>query len=532
MVQLRAPHGLEKDGIESPARVFWNLTTPALYEEAVRRREGLVAHDGPIVFHTGRHTGRSPKDKFVVRNAQSAGDVSWGATNQPFDPDSFDHLHRRMLRYLEGKELFVQNPHACADARYRLPIRVITETAYHSLFCRNMFIDAPEGVDSGESPEFTVIDVPSFHAIPEAEGTRSEVFIILNFERRLVLIGGTSYAGEIKKSIFSALNFLLPKKGVLSMHCSANYGATGDVALFFGLSGTGKTTLSTDPSRTLIGDDEHGWSDAGVFNFEGGSYAKTIRISEQAEPLIYDAALRFGTVLENVVIDPHTRRLDLNDASLTENTRAAFPLSYIPRVDLSGVGGHPKNIVFLTADAFGVLPPIARLNKEQAQYYFLSGYTAKVAGTEKGVTEPQPNFSTCFGAPFMVMHPTVYSRMLGEKLTRHGSKVWLVNTGWTGGPYGTGHRIDIASTRAMVRAALNGELDDVPCRCEPIFGLDVPERVPGVEDQILRPRDTWPNAEAYERQARRLASMFTENFSNNFAGHVSKEIAEAGPRAH
>jgi phosphoenolpyruvate carboxykinase (ATP) len=529
MVQVGTPHGLEREGIEHPRRVFWNTPTPALYEEAVRRREGIIAQSGPIVFHTGRHTGRSPKDKFIVRNPESAPDIAWGAVNQPIDADVFDRLHQRVLSYLDGRELFVQNPYACADPRYRLPIRVITETAYHSMFSRNMFIGAPEGLDTGVEPEFTVIDVPSFGAIPEVHGTRSDVFIILNFERRLVLIGGTSYAGEIKKSIFSALNYLLPKQNVLSMHCSANRGERGDVALFFGLSGTGKTTLSTDQERTLIGDDEHGWSDQGIFNFEGGSYAKTINISAEAEPLIYTATHRFGTVLENVVVDHSSRSLDLDDASLTENTRAAFPLSYIPRVDLSGVGDHPKTVVFLTADAFGVLPPIARLSREQAEYYFLSGYTAKVAGTEKGVTEPLPNFSTCFGAPFMVMHPTVYSRMLGERLERHGSAVWLINTGWTGGPYGVGHRIDIAGTRAMVRAALNGELDDAPMRRDPIFGLDVPRHVPGVPDEVLDPRGTWTDHDAYEAQARKLAAMFEENFTANFAGHVSPAIAAAGP---
>jgi phosphoenolpyruvate carboxykinase (ATP) len=529
MVQVGTPHGLEREGIEHPRRVFWNTPTPALYEEAVRRREGIIAQSGPIVFHTGRHTGRSPKDKFIVRNPESAPDIAWGAVNQPIDADVFDRLHQRVLSYLDGRELFVQNPYACADPRYRLPIRVITETAYHSMFSRNMFIGAPEGLDTGVEPEFTVIDVPSFGAIPEVHGTRSDVFIILNFERRLVLIGGTSYAGEIKKSIFSALNYLLPKQNVLSMHCSANRGERGDVALFFGLSGTGKTTLSTDQERTLIGDDEHGWSDQGIFNFEGGSYAKTINISAEAEPLIYTATHRFGTVLENVVVDHSSRSLDLDDASLTENTRAAFPLSYIPRVDLSGVGDHPKTVVFLTADAFGVLPPIARLSREQAEYYFLSGYTAKVAGTEKGVTEPLPNFSTCFGAPFMVMHPTVYSRMLGERLEQHGSAVWLINTGWTGGPYGVGHRIDIAGTRAMVRAALNGELDDAPMRRDPIFRLDVPRHVPGVPAEVLDPRGTWTDHDAYEAQARKLAAMFEENFTANFAGHVSPAIAAAGP---
>ena len=529
MVQLGNRHGLEEIGIENPETVYWNLTTPALYEQAVRRREGLIAKDGPIVFHTGRHTGRSPKDKYVVRNPESEGDIWWGATNQPIDEDRFEALRRRMLRYLDGKEIFVQQPYAVADSEYRMPVRIVTEMAYHSLFARNMFINAPDGVQRDTEPQFTVIDVPSFIADPEQDGTRSEVFIMLNFEQRQVLVGGTSYAGEIKKSIFTVLNYMLPKQGVLSMHCSSNYGPKGDVALFFGLSGTGKTTLSTDPERTLIGDDEHGWSDRGVFNFEGGSYAKTIRISAEAEPLIYSAVHQFGTVLENVVIDPHTRELDLDDDSLTENTRAAFPLSYIPRVDLRGVGGHPKNIVFLTADAFGVLPPISCLTRQQAQYYFLSGYTAKLAGTEKGVTEPQPNFSTCFGAPFMVLPPTTYASMLGERLQKHGSKVWLINTGWTGGPYGTGSRISIDDTRAMVRAALNGELDDVPTHTDPIFGLHVPEHVQGVDSSILQPQNTWPDPQAYEQQARKLAGMFADNFSTNFSDHVASEIATAGP---
>jgi phosphoenolpyruvate carboxykinase (ATP) len=529
MVQLRTPHGLEAHGIDNPERVFWNLTTPALYEKAVRRHEGLIALQGPIDFHTGRHTGRSPKDKYIVRERSSQDDVWWGPINQPIEADVFDALHWRMMKHLDGVELFVQEPYAVADPRYRLPVRVVSEMAYHSLFARNMFIGAPSNVRSPEEPGFTVIDVPSFVASAERDGTRSDVFILVSFERRMVLIGGTSYAGEIKKSIFTVLNYLLPQQGVLSMHCSANHGRNDDVALFFGLSGTGKTTLSTDPERILIGDDEHGWSDGGVFNFEGGSYAKTIRISAEAEPLIYAATHRFGTVLENVVIDPHTRELDLDDSSLTENTRAAFPLSFVPGVDLSGMAGHPRNVVFLTADAFGVLPPIARLTADQAQYYFLSGYTAKVAGTEKGVTEPQPNFSTCFAAPFLVLPPTTYARMLGEKLARHGSTVWLINTGWTGGPYGTGSRIDIAHTRAMVHAALDGSLASIPYYRDENFGLSVPEHVPGVEDDVLRPRDTWQDTDAYDRQAGRLAGMFAENFARNFAGQVPASVEAAGP---
>ncbi len=531
MVQIGTPSGLERSGIENPGQIHWNLTIPALYEAAIRRAEGRIAQGGPIVFQTGRHTGRSPKDKFVVQERSTQDDIWWGPINQPFPPERFEALRVRMMKHLEGKELFVQEPYAVADKTYRLPVRIVTEMAYHSLFSRNMFIGAPEGIETDSSPEFTVIDAPSFAADPLRDGTRSDVVIVLNFERRLILIGGTSYAGEIKKSIFTVLNYALPKQGVLSMHCSANVGPSGDVALFFGLSGTGKTTLSTDPERTLIGDDEHGWSDEGIFNFEGGSYAKTIRISAEAEPLIYAATNRFGTVLENVVIDPNTRELDLDDASLTENTRAAFPLSYIPRVEPSGKGTHPKTIIFLTADAFGVLPPISKLTPEQAQYYFLSGYTAKIAGTEKGITEPQPNFSTCFGAPFMVWHPTVYARMLGERLRRHGSSVWLINTGWTGGPYGTGSRIDIEHTRSMVRAALNGSLRDVPTHQEPYFGLHVPEMVPGVDPEILQPKNTWQDSDGYDRQANALAAMFAANFAENFEGSVSEEIAAAGPRA-
>jgi phosphoenolpyruvate carboxykinase (ATP) len=531
MVQLRSRHGLEGHGIENPEVVNWNLTAPALYEKAVRRHEGLIAQAGPIVFHTGRHTGRSPRDKYIVRSPESEDTIWWGSVNQPIEREQFERIHQRMLAYMNGMELFVQNPYAVADARYRMPIRVITEMAYHSLFSRHMFIGSPNGVQTDVEPAFTIIDLPTFVARPDQEGTRSDVFIFLNLEQRLILIGGTSYAGEIKKGIFTVLNYTLPVQGILSMHCSANHGPGGDVALFFGLSGTGKTTLSTDPQRTLIGDDEHGWSDDGIFNFEGGSYAKTIRISAQAEPLIWNAVHRFGTVLENVVIDPHTRSLDLDDDSLTENTRAAFPLSYIPGVDASGVGGHPQNVVFLTADAFGVLPPIARLTSEQAQYYFLSGYTAKVAGTEKGVTEPQPNFSTCFGAPFLPLPPVVYARMLGERLEKHNSTVWLINTGWTGGPYGTGSRIDIADTRAMVHAALNGDLDGLPYFRDDFFGLFVPEHVPGIRQESLRPRSTWQDQDAYVVQARKLAAMFEENFRKNFVDSVAASIAAAGPHS-
>jgi len=522
--------GLEAHGITNVARVYWNQSVPALYEEAVRRREGLISAEGPIVCRTGQHTGRSPNDKFIVREPSSADRVWWSKVNRPIEPKYFDALHQRMLSYVEGRELFVQDCYAGADARYRLPVRVITEQAWHSLFARHMFIDIPGSTGlPAHTPEFTVIDMPGLHAEPAHHGTNSDVFIVLNFARKLVLIGGTSYAGEIKKSIFTVMNYLLPLRQVLSMHCSANVGAAGDVALFFGLSGTGKTTLSSDPERGLIGDDEHGWSDEGVFNIEGGCYAKMIRLSAEAEPQIYDTTRRFGTVLENVKMDAATRRLDLDDDSLTENTRGAYPLEFIDNALPSGQAGHPRNVVMLTADAFGVLPPIARLTPDGAMYHFLSGYTAKVAGTEKGVTEPKATFSTCFGAPFMVLHPTVYARFLGERIAQHGARVWLVNTGWTGGPYGVGSRMKIAHTRAMIRAALAGALDGVPYENDPLFNLDVPQSCPGVPAEVLRPRATWPDAAAYDAQARKLAGMFADNFKA-FEDDAAPAVKAAGPR--
>ncbi len=519
--------GLEREGIRTD-RVKWNLATPALYEEAVRRNEGILAAHGPLACRTGQHTGRSPNDKFVVREPSSEAEIAWGPINQPMDPAHWDALRLDFLASLRGRELYVLDAFAGADREYRLPIRIITEYAWHSLFCRNLFIVDPQG-SAAHAPEFTVIDAPSFKADPRRHGTRSEVVIALNFAEKLVLIGGTSYAGEMKKSIFSVLNYLLPIRGVLSMHCSANIGPDGDVALFFGLSGTGKTTLSSDAERRLIGDDEHGWSDRGVFNFEGGCYAKTIRLSAEAEPQIFATTRRFGTVLENVVVDPETRVLDLDDDRFTENTRAAYPIEFIENAVPSGLGGHPRNIVMLTADAFGVLPPISRLTPEGAMYHFLSGYTAKVAGTEKGVTEPRPIFSTCFGAPFLPLPPGRYARMLGEKIARHRARVWLVNTGWTGGPYGTGARMKIAFTRAMIRAALAGALDDVPYENDPLFNLDVPTACPGVPSDVLQPRRTWPDAAAYDRQAEKLARMFAENFKA-FEGEVTSAVKAAGPR--
>ena len=522
--------GLEGHGIQNVERVYWNLSVPALYEEAVRRREALMAAEGPLVCRTGQHTGRSPNDKFIVREPSSEDRVWWSKVNRPIEPQLFDALHQRMLHYVEGRELFVQDCHAGADPRYRLRVRIITEHAWHSLFAKHMFIDVPDASGRpAHTPEFTVIDMPGLHADPAANGTNSEVFILLHFAKKLVLIGGTSYAGEIKKSIFTVMNYLLPLRGVLSMHCSANVGVQGDVALFFGLSGTGKTTLSSDPQRNLIGDDEHGWSEDGVFNIEGGCYAKMIRLSAEAEPQIYAVTKRFGPVLENVKMDANSRQLDLDDDSLTENTRGAYPLDYVENSVDSGQGGHPRNIVMLTADAFGVLPPIARLSPAGAMYHFLSGYTAKVAGTEKGVTEPRAAFSTCFGAPFMVLHPTVYAKFLGEKIARHDARVWLVNTGWTGGPYGVGTRMKIAHTRAMICAALAGELDRVAYDTHPVFNLDVPRACPGVPPEVLRPRTTWKDQVAYDEQAHKLARMFIENFAT-FEHDSAPDIKAAGPR--
>ena len=499
-------------GINNVGTIYHNLSTPRLYEEAIRRREGRLAHLGPLVVRTGQHTGRSPNDKFIVRDSVSEDKVWWGEVNKEISQEKFDGLYRRMLAYLQGRDLFVQDLYAGAEPAYRLNVRVINETAWHNLFARTMFI-RPRHEDLAEfEPGFIVIHAPNFHAIPEIDGTRSEVFVVIDFAKRLVLIGGTQYAGEIKKSVFTVMNFLLPQQGVLSMHASANIGREGDTAIFFGLSGTGKTTLSADPQRTLIGDDEHGWSDGGVFNFEGGCYAKVIKLSKEAEPEIYETTRRFGTILENVGFNSETGVLDLDDMSLTENTRAAYPISHIPNATREGGGGQPSNIIMLTADAFGVLPPIARLTPEQAMYHFISGYTAKVAGTEKGVTEPTATFSACFGAPFMALSPTVYAGLLGEKIKRHKVRVWLVNTGWTGGPYGEGQRMKIGYTRAMVRAALAGELDRVETRTDAFFGLDVPASVPGVPSEVLDPRHTWADKMAYDRQAEKLLRMFEANF--------------------
>jgi phosphoenolpyruvate carboxykinase (ATP) len=505
----------------------WNLSPAGLYEEAVRRGEGQIAAHGPLVCRTGHHTGRSPNDKFIVRDPEADRHVAWGGVNRPMSEAHFSTLRDDLVASLDGTELFVQDCYAGADADYRLPIRVITQYAWHSLFARNLFIAGPNG-DTGHAPEFTIIDAPGFRATPSRHGSASDVVIALSFAERLVLIGGTSYAGEIKKSVFTILNYLLPLRGVLSMHCSANIGTAGDVALFFGLSGTGKTTLSSDPERRLIGDDEHGWSDRGVFNFEGGCYAKTIRLSPEAEPQIFATTRRFGTVLENVAVDEASRELDLNADCFTENTRAAYPISFIDNAEPSGQGGHPTNIVMLTADAFGVLPPISRLTPEGAMYHFLSGYTAKVAGTEKGVTEPRATFSTCFGAPFLPLAPSRYAAMLGERIARHRAHVWLVNTGWTGGPHGVGSRMSIRFTRAMIRAALAGDLDAVPYHTDPVFNVAVPASCPGVPPEVLQPRATWSDPAAYDRQAARLAQMFADNF-RTFERDVTATVCAAGP---
>jgi phosphoenolpyruvate carboxykinase (ATP) len=528
--QVERARGLEAVGILRSGPVHWNLSAPVLTEVALQRREGQLAVEGPLVCRTGHHTGRSPNDKFFVREPSSEPHINWGELNRGINGSQFDVLHRDLVAYLENKELYVLDAWAGADPEYRLPIRVVSELAWHNLFARNMFLPENDPLKRAEHvPQFTVITVPGFKADPARHGSRSDCFIYVHFGKQLVLIGGTSYAGETKKSIFTILNYLLPRKGVLSMHCSANVGKEGDTALFFGLSGTGKTTLSSDPVRMLLGDDEHGWSDRGVFNFEGGCYAKVIKLSAEAEPQIYATTRRFGTLLENVVMDPDTRVLNLDDASLTENTRGSYPLSFVDNAILTGQAGHPRNIVMLTADAYGVLPPIARLTPQRAMYHFLSGYTARVAGTEKGVTEPKAVFSTCFGAPFLPLNPSVYAQMLGKKIAQHNARVWLVNTGWTGGPYGVGSRMKITYTRAMINAALAGQLDNVSYRTDPQFNIDVPQTCPGVPERVLDPRSTWTDAQAYDNQAKKLAAMFVDNF-RQFEKDVTPEVKEAGPK--
>ncbi len=521
--------GLAQQGLAPTGKVHWNLIAPELVEAAIRRGEGRLAAMGPFVAVTSPHTGRSPNDKFVVREPTSEADVDWGKVNQPMEPAHYDALLADVRAYLNGlPELFVQDLYCGADPASRLSVRYVLPNAWHGSFVRNMFIRPSLEDLATFAPNFTVYHAPEFQADPAKHGTRTGTFIVLNLAERTILIGGTRYAGELKKSMFTVMNYLLPKRGQLSMHCSANIGPNGDSALYFGLSGTGKTTLSADPDRSLIGDDEHGWSDEGIFNFEGGCYAKAINLSAEQEPDIYATTRLFGTVLENVVLDDNTREVQFEDQSITENTRVSYPLHYIPNYVKSGRGGHPKHVVFLTADAFGVLPPISRLTPEQAMFYFLSGYTAKVAGTERGVTEPQATFSACFGAVFLVWHPTYYAEMLGKLLQKHGSQVWLVNTGWSGGAYGVGKRMKLSYTRAMVRAAVAGSLNSTPTATHPIFGLHMPTDIAGVPHEVLDPRKTWSDPSAYDAQAEKLAEMFRANIGK-FGDAVAPEIIAAGP---
>ncbi|WP_396214860.1 phosphoenolpyruvate carboxykinase (ATP) [Gemmatimonas sp.] len=523
--------GLAPQGITPKGKVHWNYVAPELIESAIRRNEGTLADMGPFVAVTSPHTGRSPNDKFVVREAASEADVDWGKVNQPISAEHWATLKADVQQYLNGlDELFVQDLYCGADPATRLSVRYVLPNAWHASFVRNMFIRPDIAELATFAPTFTVYHAPEMQADPARHGTRTGTFIVLNLAERAILIGGTRYAGELKKSMFTVMHYLLPKQDVLSMHCSANIGPAGDTALFFGLSGTGKTTLSADPERNLIGDDEHGWSANGTFNFEGGCYAKAINLSAEGEPDIYATTQMFGTILENVVLNAPSRTVDFANQSITENTRASYPLHYIKNHVPSGRGGHPKNVVFLTADAFGVLPPIAKLTPEQAMYYFLSGYTAKVAGTERGVTEPQATFSACFGAVFLVWHPTKYAEMLGELLKQHGSQVWLVNTGWSGGAYGTGKRMKLGYTRAMVRAALDGSLATAEFNADPIFGLHLPKSVAGVPDEVLNPRGTWANGAEYDTQATKLAGMFRENIKK-FGDAVSPAILAAGPKS-
>ncbi len=520
-------HGLEHHGLRNIDVAYWNLGAAQLLEHAVARREGSFAANGSFVVQTGQFTGRSPKDKFVVRDEITDSTVQWGAVNQPLSEESFDRLYSRMLAFWQGREVYAHDCFVGADPGYTLPLRVVCQFAWHNLFARQLFIRPDPDLTESHIPEFTILFAPDFQANPAEDGTNSETCIALNFKKRVVLICGTSYAGEMKKSAFTIMNYLLPGRGVFPMHCSANMGPAGDVALFFGLSGTGKTTLSADPTRRLIGDDEHGWSDNGVFNFEGGCYAKCIRLSQKQEPQIWNA-IRFGTVLENVVMDAATRLLDFDSVEITENTRAAYPLDFIDNALIPSVGGHPNHVIFLTADAFGVLPPISKLTPEQAMYHFVSGYTAKVAGTERGLSdEPQATFSACFGAPFLPRPAATYASLLGEKLRRHGAQCWLVNTGWVGGPFGVGERMKLAYTRAMLNAALSGALKDVPTEQHPIFRMAVPKSCPGVPSQFLDARGMWADKDAYDRAARDLAARFIQNFEK--FPLVSREVAEAAP---
>ncbi len=522
--------GLDKHGIKGARAAYWNLAAPSLYEESIKRGEGLLAPGGALVVETGEYTGRSPKDKFIVEEATSCDNIWWGAVNQSISEAHFAGIRQKILDYYVDRDLFIQDSYAGADPDYRMNVRVITETAWHALFTRNMFIQPAAEALASFDPTFTILHAPGLNVDPADDGTNSDICVIANFAAREVLITGSWYAGEIKKSVFSILNYLLPAQGVMPMHCSANIGDRGDAAVFFGLSGTGKTTLSADGSRILVGDDEHGWSDNGIFNFEGGCYAKAINLSEEAEPEIYATTRRFGSVLENVVIDPVTRALDFESQELTENTRVSYPIEFIPNISETLTAGHPEHVVMLTADAFGVLPPISRMTPDQAMYHFLSGYTARVAGTERGVTEPEATFSTCFGAPFMPRHPTVYAKLLGKRIAQNKTNCWLVNTGWTGGAYGVGSRMKIAHTRAMLSAALEGKLNDVTMTPDPNFGVLVPDNCPNVPQEVLDPKNTWSDKPAYDKVAHNLARMFEENFKE-FEPQVSDSVKQAAIHA-
>jgi phosphoenolpyruvate carboxykinase (ATP) len=528
---LKADFGLENHGLANVGHVYWNLPTEALYEEAVFRGEGRITKLGPFVVNTGQHTARSAGDKFIVREASTEDRIWWGVYNRPFAPDKFDELYARLLGFLQGRDVFVQDCYVGADPDYRMPVRIVAEHAWHSLFARNMFILPQTNEEHRHHvPEFTVVCAPGFKGIQQIDGTGSNTFIVLNFDQRLCIVGNTAYAGEIKKSIFTVMNYLLPLQGVLPMHCSANVGPGGDVALFFGLSGTGKTTLSADPKRGLIGDDEHGWSDNGVFNFEGGCYAKVIQLSASAEPQIYATTRMFGTILENVVFDPVTRLIDLDADTITENTRASYPLEYIGNALEAKRAGHPKNVILLTCDASGVMPPIARLTPDQALYQFISGYTSKIAGTEVGLgREPEMTFSACFGGPFMVHHPYKYAELLKQKIERYGASCWLVNTGWIGGPYGVGKRISIRHTRALLDAALSGQLLEGQFYEDPIFGFQVPTACGEVPASVLNPAESWPLKNVYMQKYKQLAARFVENFKK-FQDGCPPEVVSAGPR--
>jgi phosphoenolpyruvate carboxykinase (ATP) len=527
---LKPDYGLDNHGLRNIRNVYWNLPVEALYEESIFRSEGKISLHGPLIVDTGKHTARAANDKFIVREVTTEEHIWWGQYNRPIAEDKFNMVYQRLQGFLQGRDLFVQDCYGGADPNYRLPVRVITELAWHSLFVKNMLIQATSNDELRKFiPEFTVISVPSFQGLPEIDGSNSPTFIMLNFDQKLCIIGGSGYGGEIKKAVFTLLNYLLPLQGLMTMHCSANVGKTGDVALFFGLSGTGKTTLSADPNRFLVGDDEHGWSDEGVFNFENGCYAKVINLSPTAEPEIFACTRKFGTVLENVIYDPVTRMLDLDDMERTENTRAAYPLSFITNSVPEKMAGHPKNVLMLTCDASGVMPPLARLTPEQAMYHFISGYTAKVSGTEIDLgKEPEITFSACFGAPFMVHHPFFYADLLRRKMLKYGAQCWLVNTGWTGGVYGIGKRMSIHHTRALLNAALDGKLDNAEFYTDPVFGFQVPMHCENVPDKVLKPIETWDDPAAYQERYLQLAALFIENFKK-FRDGCTPEVIGAGP---